>query len=216
MTKMQLYPRRAAAIARPAPVLPEVGATIVPPGRRRPSCSAASTIARPMRSFTEPPGFRYSSLASSSPGTSRPRRSRRTIGVRPTSSSTVGNARRAIGRQAYFPKRRTPDPISPVACNPVASYAEAGTLEAGLPDIFAAPSDLGTVELVVRRPTVGEREVLDEGVLDIDEGLVGDRWLPAVGGTHEAGDDGKSAQITLMSARVIGLVAGNRKRWPLA
>lgn len=98
----------------------------------------------------------------------------------------------------------------------MASYAEAGTLEAGLSEILAAPSDLGTVELVVRRPTVGEREVLDEGVLDIDEGLVGDRWRPAAGGAHEAGDDGKSAQITLMSARVIGLVAGNRKRWPLA
>jgi len=97
----------------------------------------------------------------------------------------------------------------------VASYAEAGTLEAGLSEILAAPSDLGTVELVVRRPTEGEREVLDVGVLDIDEGLVGDRWLPAVGGTYGAGD-GKSAQITLMSARVIGLVAGNRKRWPLA
>ena len=53
----------AAAIARPTPVLPEVGSTIVPPGFSFPSRSAASIIARPIRSLTEPPGFRYSSFA---------------------------------------------------------------------------------------------------------------------------------------------------------
>ena len=34
----------------------------------------------------------------------------------------------------------------------------------------------GRVELVVRRPAHGEREVLDEGTLDLAEGLVGDNW----------------------------------------
>ena len=82
-------------------MLPEVGSTIVPPGRSRPSCSAASIIARPMRSLTEPPGFRNSSFARSSPGTSRESRSSRTIGVEPTSSRTVGYSRRVIG-EAYF------------------------------------------------------------------------------------------------------------------
>ena len=83
-------------MARPTPVLPEVGSTIVPPGLSRPSASAASIIAIPMRSFTEPPGLRNSSFASSSPGTSRESRSSRTIGVSPTSSRTVGYSRRAI------------------------------------------------------------------------------------------------------------------------
>ena len=46
-------------------MLPEVGSTIVPPGLSFPSRSAASIIASPIRSFTEPPGFRYSSFASS-------------------------------------------------------------------------------------------------------------------------------------------------------
>ena len=32
MTKTHLYPRWAATIARPTPVLPDVGSTIVPPG----------------------------------------------------------------------------------------------------------------------------------------------------------------------------------------
>ena len=85
-----------AAIARPTPVLPEVGSTIVPPGRSFPSSSAASIIARPMRSLFEPPGFMYSSFARSVAGTSSEIRGRRTMGVPPISSRTVGYLR-AIG-----------------------------------------------------------------------------------------------------------------------
>ena len=92
-------------------------------------------------------------------------------------------------------------------------YVEADQLEAGLPHILDSPSVLGTVELVVRRPAEGEREVLEEGVLDLEHGLVGDRWRPR---SHIDGDDGRLAQVTLMNARVIDLVAGHRDRWPLA
>ena len=62
-------------------MLPEVGSTIVPPGLSFPSRSAASIIASPIRSLTEPPGFRNSSFARIVPGTSREIRSSRTIGV---------------------------------------------------------------------------------------------------------------------------------------
>src|SRR5215217_7318581 len=73
------------------PVLPLVGSTIVPPGCRAPLASAASTMRTAMRSFTDPPGLRYSTLASTS-GASDPR-SRvtefsRTSGVLPTRSTT--------------------------------------------------------------------------------------------------------------------------------
>ncbi len=57
-TKTAWYPRTAATKARPTPVLPLVASTIVPPGRIFPSRSAASIIEIPIRSFTEPPGFR--------------------------------------------------------------------------------------------------------------------------------------------------------------
>ncbi len=67
-------------------MLPDVGSTIVPPGFSFPSASAFSIIARPMRSFTDPPGFRYSSFASTVGCTWRPTESSRTIGVFPTSS----------------------------------------------------------------------------------------------------------------------------------
>lgn len=93
-------------------------------------------------------------------------------------------------------------------------YVGAEDLEAGLPAILAAPASEGTVELVVRRPAEGEREVLDEGVLDPAEGLVGDDWLDRNARLGRAAAPAR--QLTLMNARVIDLVAGSRERWPLA
>jgi hypothetical protein len=98
----------------------------------------------------------------------------------------------------------------------VTVYLEAEALDAGLTRVLESPADVGTVELVVCRPAEGEREILDEGVLDPDEGLVGDRWRPATPGAYGADDDGKAAQITLMNARAIDLIAGDRERWALA
>src|SRR5262245_4699972 len=49
-------------------------------------------------------------------------------------------------------------------------------LEAGLDSIRQAPKDEGVLELIVRRPRVGAREVLAEGELDREQGLVGDTW----------------------------------------
>ena len=88
-------------------------------------------------------------------------------------------------------------------------YVESNRLEAGLAHVLASPSDLGTVELVVRRPAEGEREILDEGTVDFP-GLVGDR--------HTLREDTHpGTEITLMNARVVDLVAGgDRDRWALA
>jgi hypothetical protein len=58
-------------------------------GRRRPSRSAASIMARPMRSLIEPPGFCDSSLRNSVQGPVS-KRLTRTSGVLPISSSTAG------------------------------------------------------------------------------------------------------------------------------
>src|SRR3954449_3554487 len=86
----------------------------------------------------------------------------------------------------------------------------AADLAAGLDHVRAAPSDDGAVELIVRRPAVEEREVLDEGELDPAEGLVGDCW------GRRGRRPNPDAQLTLMNARAIDLVAGSRDRWPLA
>src|SRR5690348_7746749 len=84
-------------MASPTPVLPEVGSTIVPPGLSLPSRSACSIIARPIRSLTEPPGLRYSSLARIRAWPAGESLSSRTIGVPPTRSRTVGYSRGIAG-----------------------------------------------------------------------------------------------------------------------
>jgi hypothetical protein len=85
------------------------------------------------------------------------------------------------------------------------SYAE---LEAGLPEIERAPRGQGFVAMIVRRPKSGEREVLDAGALDAGEGLIGDRWV--------FGKRRRENQLTLMSSRLVALVAQSKDRWPLA
>lgn len=87
------------------------------------------------------------------------------------------------------------------------STAETG---AALEHVRAAPRDEGVLELVVRRPAVGEREVLEEGELDLGSGLVGDSW--SARGTRP----NPKAQVTVMSARAAALVAGGQERWALA
>jgi hypothetical protein len=83
-------------------------------------------------------------------------------------------------------------------------------LASGLDEIRAAPADHGTVELIVRRRAVGEREVLDEAQLDTAEGLVGDSW------SRRGRRPNPKTQLTLMSARAAALIAGERERWPPA
>jgi hypothetical protein len=96
------------------------------------------------------------------------------------------------------------------------SHRSSAELEAGLTDVRRAPADAGTVELIVRRPATGEREVLDEGVLDLAEGLVGDNWRQR--GSRHAPDGAADAerQLNVINARLSRLVAVDPERRPLA
>lgn len=85
-------------------------------------------------------------------------------------------------------------------------------LEAELDGIRAAPADGGRLELIVRRPGEGEREMLEEGELDPAHGLTGDRWSRSRPGRPL----NPATQITIMNARVTAAVAQGRERWPLA
>ncbi len=73
-------------------------------------------------------------------------------------------------------------------------------------ELRAAPSDAGTVHLVVRRPERFARELLDEGVLDTDDGLVGDNWYSRATSHAIAAGRHLDAQVTVMSARMVGLL----------
>jgi len=94
-------------------------------------------------------------------------------------------------------------------------YLDTATLEAGLEHIRQSPRDAGTIEMIVRRPDVDQREELEKAELDLDRGVMGDNWRSR---GNELDDDSEYAdtQVTLMNARVIGLVAQSRERWALA
>jgi hypothetical protein len=89
-------------------------------------------------------------------------------------------------------------------------------LHAGLDEIRRSPKDEGVLELIVRRPTVGERQVVEEGRLDVAEGLVGDSW--SMRGSRRSNDGlaHPDMQLNIMNSRVIALVAQERERWHLA
>ena len=87
-------------------------------------------------------------------------------------------------------------------------------LEVLFETVRAAPRDSGVVELIVRRPAVDEREIVDEAVLDLEEGLVGDNWSSR--GRSGRRSANRDAQVTVMGSRAIALAAGDRDRWALA
>ena len=95
-------------------------------------------------------------------------------------------------------------------------HRTADELAAALDEIRRSPASAGTVELIVRRPAEDEREVLDEGVLDLTEGLVGDAWLARGSKSRPDGSANPNAQLTLMNARAAEAITGSRDRWPLA
>lgn len=89
-------------------------------------------------------------------------------------------------------------------------------LEAGLDEIRRAPKDEGVLELIVRRPRPGEREILEVGELDVRDGLVGDSWKDRSSARSADGRAHPDMQLNIMSSRVVALVSQDRERWPLA
>ena len=92
---------------------------------------------------------------------------------------------------------------------PDVRHLTAAELDAGLDRVRRAPADAGTVELIVRRPSVGGREVVEEAVLDLAEGLVGDNWR--VRGSSSTPDRRchPDKQVNVINARLSALVAGD-------
>ena len=87
-------------------------------------------------------------------------------------------------------------------------------LQAALAEGGTSPLDGGTLEMIVRRPAVDQREIVDTAELDPVEGLVGDNWR-ARGSTADGGPH-PDTQITIANSRVIQAIAQDRSRWALA
>ena len=89
-------------------------------------------------------------------------------------------------------------------------------LEAGMDEIRRSPKDEGPLELIVRRPSVGAREILEFGELDLVEGLKGDTWKARSSSRTEDGSAHPEMQLNIMNSRAIALVAQSKERWSLA
>jgi hypothetical protein len=89
-------------------------------------------------------------------------------------------------------------------------------LEAALDHLREAPKDEGVVQLIVRRPEIDEREVLEEAELDPLLGLIGDSWSRRRSSKTPDGSPHPEMQINIMNSRVTALVAHELQRWPLA
>jgi hypothetical protein len=96
------------------------------------------------------------------------------------------------------------------------AYRAVEDLQTGLDYIRQSPRSDGTLELIVRRPAIGAREILEEGTLDATVGLIGDNWSVKSSTATPDGSPDPAGQITLMNARTAGLIAGQRERWALA
>ncbi len=82
------------------------------------------------------------------------------------------------------------------------------TLEAGLDEIRQSPRDAGTLDLIVRRPVVDGREILDEAELSTTEGVVGDTWNVRGSGRTDDGSAHPDMQLNIINARLSRLVGG--------
>lgn len=89
-------------------------------------------------------------------------------------------------------------------------------LEAGLDEIRDSPRQEGVLKLIVRRPGIGEREILQEAELDREQGLVGDNWSTRGSSRTPDGSSHPDMQINIMNSRVIARIAQTPDRWHLA
>ena len=97
------------------------------------------------------------------------------------------------------------------------AHVGAAELAAGLDTIRGAPAEAGSLEMLVRRPMVNGREVVEEGLLTADDGLVGDYWRARGSESTPGGAADPDRQLTVMGSRVVDLLAGgDRTAWPLA
>ena len=83
----------------------------------------------------------------------------------------------------------------------------------GWHQLETSPQDVGSIEMMIRRPDVDEREEVQEADFDTGQGMVGDNWLTRGSSSTPDGSAHPEAQITLMNSRTIQLIAGDRSRW---
>jgi MOSC domain-containing protein YiiM len=93
--------------------------------------------------------------------------------------------------------------------------AHVADLEGAVADVRSSPRDVGTIELICKRPVNGARELVDAAELDLAVGLVGDNWSTKPSKRTPDGSPNPEQQLTLMNIRAVRAL-GDRAEWPLA
>lgn len=89
-------------------------------------------------------------------------------------------------------------------------------LEAWAEEFTSAPTTSGTLELVLRRPQPGEREILDAAELTVADGVVGDGWRHRGSRRTPDGTAHPDMALTVMNARFARFIAVDPSRMALA
>ena len=96
------------------------------------------------------------------------------------------------------------------------SHLTTTELEAGIGHVREAPKDQGVLAMIVRRPKIGVRDVLDEAELNLVEGLAGDTWRERRSTRTADGSPHPDMQLNIIGARAVQLVAQEKSRWSLS
>ncbi|MDE1461663.1 hypothetical protein [Spartinivicinus poritis] len=91
------------------------------------------------------------------------------------------------------------------------SYASREDLELALEIITQSPKQEGKVKLIICRPNINQRKVLEIGELSLEEGLLEDNWKQRELARSKNGVVNFDTQLNLMNARVIEAIARDKK-----
>jgi MOSC domain-containing protein YiiM len=89
-------------------------------------------------------------------------------------------------------------------------------IEVELSKTLASPHDEGKLEAIVIRPDQDKRELCEVVHLSPEGGVEGDRWVTSTGHLLPDGRPDLRAQVSLMNARLLKLIARSNDRMPLA
>ncbi len=87
-------------------------------------------------------------------------------------------------------------------------------LRAQMGHILAAPKDNAPIEMLCLRPGFGEREVVQELTLTVDQGIPGERWTTAPWIRRPDGSPDPRIQISILPTRVMNAVWLDRENQP--
>jgi MOSC domain-containing protein YiiM len=110
-------------------------------------------------------------------------------------------------------RRRTPGGNIVRGTIAMPTHLTRAELEAGLPEILAAPADDGTLLGIVVRPDSDARLELETCAISLAGGVHGDRWADGCWMSTDDGHPHPDVQICMMNARAIALIARDRANW---